>query len=216
MLEYGIVRKGVMFLYIREFVRFWKYNTHPIKMEARARKVVLFGANKALEFFNDKKFRLLSHFEQKDEEERNRIFNELTLTNIVLLMLLLEQMVLEIDDDEHKNYIRTLRKEIPVYFSGFIRRIKIPERYANLWDKLIEKRYNEYQKAILEMRGEFLQQDNRNLQTYALDKTIMIFQAIAFGLYEHLVRGKIREADSLYKYLQPYLLAVYKGFQKRI
>lgn len=197
-------------------MRFWKYNTHPSRMEFKSRKVALFGAKKAFQLFKDKSFRELMFFDKKDEEERNRIFNELTVTNLVFLMLLLEQIIREIEDEDAKEYFRALRKAAPEYFKNFIRRIGIPEQYATLWDGLIDMRYNEYVDETKEMREEFFKQDDELLREYALDNKIMLFQTIAFGLYRHLMWGKIKKDDPLYKYLQPYLLQVHKGYLKRI
>ena len=205
-----------MFQKIIDFIRFWKYNTHPARMEFKARKVTLFGAERAFDFFKDEQFRKLIFFDKKDEEERNRFFNELTVTNIVLLMLMLEQIIRETEDEDKKEHLRAFRKIIPEYFKNFIRRIGIPEQYANLWDGLIDMRYNEYVNEMGRMRGEFLKQNDELLREYALDNKIMLFQTIVLGLYRHLMRGKIRKDDPLYKYLQPYLLQIHKGYLKRI
>lgn len=205
-----------MFRRIREFIRFWKYNTHPAKMEVRARSAVLFGANKALKMFQDKAFRAAMHFEKKNEEEHNRIFNELTVTNLIFLKLLLDQLVLEEEDEDKKNYTRALNKEVLKYFKDFLRRINIPKKYALIWNKLIDLRYNEYKKEMLEVRGEFLRHSDEKLHEYALDNRVMIFQTVALGLYRHLVRGKIKKGDPLFNYLQPYLLNVHKGYLKKI
>jgi len=205
-----------MFDKIRNFIKFWKYNTHPSRMEFKSRKVALFGANKAFQLFKDESFGKLMFFDKKDEEERNRIFNELTVTNLVFLMLLLEQIVRETEDEDAKEYFRALRTTAPEYFKNFIRRIGIPEQYATLWDGLIDMRYNEYVAETKEMREEFFKQDDESLREYALDNKIMLFQTIVLGLYGHLVRGKIKKDDPLYKYLQLYLLQIHKGYLKRI
>lgn len=205
-----------MFQKIRDFIRFWKYNTHPNRMEFKSRKVALFGTKKAFQLFKDKSFRELMFFDKKDEEERNRIFNELTVTNLVLLMLILEQIVRETEDEDKKEYLRALREAVPEYFKNFIRRIGIPEQYATLWDGLIDMRYNEYINEVGEIRREFLKQNDELLRECALDNRIMLFQTIALGLYRHLMWGKIKKGDPLYKHLQPYLLQIHKGYLKRI
>ncbi len=131
-----------MFDKIRNFIRFWKYNTHPSRMEFKSRKVALFGMEKALQLFKDESFGKLMFFDKKGEEERNRIFNELTVTNLVFLMLLLEQIIRETEDEDAKEYFRALRETVPEYFKNFIRRIGVPEQYATLWDGLIDNIYS--------------------------------------------------------------------------
>ena len=205
-----------MFAKVRGFIRFLRYNTIPERMEMKARKVVMFGAHKAFAYFRGKKFRKLIQFDKKDEEEQNRIFNELTVTNIVYLMLLLEQLIQETDDEEKKEYFRALRKTAPDYFKNWIRKIGIPEKFCSIWDKLVMMRYEEYVENMREIRGEFLDDKDPKLNELATEKIIMIFQTVVLGLYDHLMRGKIKKGDPIYKNLQPYLLAVNKGYLKRI
>jgi hypothetical protein len=185
-------------------------------MESKARKAVLFGANQALRFFQDDRFRELINFAKHDEEEQNRFFNELTVTNLILLMLLVDQSIKEVSNEDKKEYLKALREAVPKYFKTFIGRIGIPKEFATIWNKLIDLRYDEYVNETNEVRAAFLGQKNKELQEYAMDYRLMIFQSIALGLYSHLMRGKIKPGDSLYKYIQPYLLGVYEGYLKRI
>jgi hypothetical protein len=205
-----------MFEKIRKFIRFWKYNTHPARMEYKARKIVLFGAGRAFDLFRDKEFRRLLNFDQKDIEEQNRIFNELVVTNLTFLMLLLDQLIQEAEEIDEKQYLEALRKAVPAYFKGFLRRIGISKHYLSLWNKLIEMRYTEQSEEVLRARAAFLNHPDPEMKEYALDKLLMIFQAVVFCLYDHLVRGKIKVGDPIYKYLQPYLVQVHKGYLKRI
>ncbi|MBI4120011.1 MAG: hypothetical protein HY454_00955 [Parcubacteria group bacterium] len=204
-----------MFEKITAFIRFWKYNTHPARMEFKARKTVLFGLKKAFELFKDKKFRTFINFYNQSEEEQNRIFNELVVTNVILLMLLLEQIKRELTAEDHRDYVKALRQAAPSYFKDFIRRINIPEKYAGIWDKLVDLRYKEYDQETLEVRQAFFKEGGE-LAELAMHKNVMIFQAIAVGLYSHLMRGKIHPTDPLYRYLQPYLVSVHKGYLKKI
>ncbi len=185
-------------------------------MEFKSRKVTLFGADEAFKIFKDESFKRLMSFDKKDEEERNRIFNELAVTNIVFLMLLLEQIIRETEDEDAKEYLRALRETVPEYFKKFIRRIGIPEQYATLWGNLIDMRYDEYSAGIGKVREGFFEQEDESLREYALDNKIILFQTIVLGLYRHLARGKITKDDPCYKYPQPYLLKVHKGYLKRI
>ncbi len=203
-----------MFEKIRQFIRSWKYNTYPARLEIKARNAVLFGCNKALKIFRDDKFRKLMKFEKINEDEQNRIFNELTVTNLVFLMLFLDQRQREAGVADVQEYFHSLRQTVPEYFRGFMRRIKIPEEFAKIWDKLVVLRYEEYEKDRLEVRQEFLVHENLN--DLATEPQVIIFQTIAFGLYRHLVRGKLKKDDPLYHFIQPYLFFVYKGYLKKV
>ncbi len=205
-----------MFSKIVAAIRFFKYNTHPARIEAKTRKVVLFGLNKAFEIFKNKKFRSFLQFENKQIKEQDRIFNELTVTNIVFLMFLLEQIIHDTEEEDRQEYFRAIKENIPKYFAGFIGRLGIENGYINLWDYLINMRHEEYTASINDFRAEFLKQKDRKISELAYDNLIMIFQAIAFGLYKHIMRGKIKRGDPFYDFLQSYLLRVHKGYLKRI
>ncbi len=66
------------------------------------------------------------------------------------------------------------------------------------------------------VRAEFLNHDDPKIKEHALDKHLMIFQAVIVGLYDYLVQGKIKKGDPLYKYLQFYLSQVYQRYLKLI
>ena len=204
-----------MFQKILDFIYYWKYNTHPERIEFQSRKLVLYGAKQAFELFKDEKFRQLVKFTEIGEEEQNRIFNELMVTNLMFFMFLLEQILKEINDEKKKLYYASLREGVPEYFRRYIRTIGIPEEFASIWDKLIDLRYDEYSKDIIDVRSEFLKGDEE-LSELAKHNVAMIFQSLALGLYHHIVRGKIVEDDPLYKYIQPYLMIIYKGYLKNI
>jgi hypothetical protein len=205
-----------MFERLRATIRFWRYNTHPAKMEHRSREVVLFGGERALEYFNDAEFRRLILFEKHSEEEQNRFFNELTVANLVLLMLLIDQCIQETSEEDRREYLQALRAAVPEYYKGFLHRIKVPEKLAALWEKLIALRYDEYSKDMLEFRRRFFEEPDEKINELVMDNRVMIFQTVIFGLYSHLMRGKIRKRDPLYLNLQKYLVQIHKGFIKRI
>jgi len=199
------------------FIRFFKYNTHPARIESKARKIGLFGANLALECFRDERFRTLSNFKNLDAEEQNRIFNELTVTNVVMAMLLVEQNIRETNVSDRKQFLKAVREALPDYYVNFLRRIGISEEYVALWDKLIAMRYDEYVHDMGEFRREFWSAEDRELAELALHNNVVMFQALALGLYSHIVRGKIKKGDPLYvRHIQPYLLGAYRGILQRI
>lgn len=199
---------------LRDFIYFWRYNTHPARLEAKSRHLVLFGANRALAVFPDKEFRRLAKFNQISEGEQNRIFNELTVTNLILLMLTLDQLAREAEGQERRGYLLALRQAVPQYFLEFIRRINIPKNLAEIWSQLVDLRYDQYCRDFIGWRGAVL--NDGKLADFGSDNKLMIFQATVFGLYHHLVRGKVKKDDPLYRFLQTYLVFVYKTYLKKI
>lgn len=205
-----------MFEKIIGFFRFLKYNIVPERIEMKAKKIAMTGANEAFRFFKDEKFRELIKFVDLMEEEQNRIFNELTVTNLVLTILLLEQIAREEENTDRKKYLQAIRETLPEYFINFLKGLGIDARFVEIWRKLIDLRYDEYAKDMVRFRGEMLAQNEKDLSVFINDNSLMIFQTMVFGLYDHLTRSRIKKADPLYLYLQPYFLKVYKGIVKKI
>ena len=195
-----------------KFIRFLKYNTHPARIESKCRSLVLLGCNQAMRMFKSDDIRKLLKFDQAGKTEQDRFFNEITITNIIMLLLILDKQIIETDDPEKKMHLKALREDTPKFFNAFLKRIGIPKKYAKIWQKLVDLRYDEYDKGVLEWRGALM---NHNYEI-ATNKTLMIFQTVAFGLYQHLRRGKVSPKDELYKRIQGFLLPVYKGLMKKI
>ncbi len=205
-----------MFKQLYTFIKSIKYNNHPSKIEAKARDLVLYGSNQALFEFQNQKFHGLIKFDQQTEEDQNRLFNELTVTNIVLIMLLIDQKIRESNDSIKTEYYKELRKGIPEFYSAFIRRINIPENLAVIWDMLVIKRFDQYEQDMIAIRGEFMNQNDKTFQIVSQDNNLLIFQATVLGMYEHLVKGQVVKGDPLYKHLQEYLVSVYKYYKNTI
>ncbi|HTX86442.1 MAG TPA: hypothetical protein VMC41_00050 [Candidatus Nanoarchaeia archaeon] len=199
---------------IIKFIRGWKYNTHPERIAYKTRDIAMNGAMAAFNFFRDEKFRELSGFARLGEEEQNRIFNELTVTNLVLAILLLEQKAREENGEEKKNYLRALRDALPDNFIAYLAEQGIPGEFVEIWKKLIDLRRDEYAENMRAYRQELFAAGDKTMAAVAADNKLLIFQTVVFGLYDHIVRGMVKKDDPLYLYLQPYLLGHYKEFLK--
>ncbi len=195
-----------------KFIRFLKYNTHPARIESKCRSLVLLGCNQAMRMFKSEDIRKLLKFDQVGRTEQDRFFNEMTVTNIIMLLLILDKQIIEADDPERKEHLKALREQAPKFFNAFLKRIGIPKKYAKIWQKLVDLRYDEYDRDVIEWRGALM---DVNYEV-ATEKSFMIFQTMAFGLYHHLRRGKVDPKDELFKRVQGFLLPVYKGLMKKI
>jgi len=66
----------------------------------------------AFQLFREKQFRRLAGFEQLSQVEQDRIFNELVVAFVVLIMLLLEAPDLRVAG-ESRDYLANLIKSVP-------------------------------------------------------------------------------------------------------
>ena len=194
------------------FFKSVKYSVHPARIEGRAGHLVNFGNAKAFQLFKEEDVRAWLDFDKQDQVEQDRFFNEMVVTNIVMLMLILDDKIAVLDPGLKRDHFKDLRKEVPKTYAKTLRRHGVAEEHCSIWNKLIEMRYDEYSNAKLEWRS-IIAEHNQQL---GYDNRVALFQALAFGLYEHLKRGKVKKDDPLYKRLQNFLVLVYREFGKRI
>jgi hypothetical protein len=69
------------------------------------------AAHLAFRLFYDKKIRRLAAFDVLSQTEQDRVFNELVVAFLVLIMLVLEAPDLRVDED-YKEYLAEMKKEM--------------------------------------------------------------------------------------------------------
>jgi len=69
---------------------------------------------------------------------------------------------------------------------------------------------------LSDFKAEFLKQKDEKISELVSDNRVIIFQAIVFGLYKHIMLAKIKKGGPFYGFLQPYLLQVHEGYLKRL
>lgn len=156
----------------------------------------------AFEFFQDKKFRELVKFNKLEQIEQDRIFNELVLAGIVLLILTFEAPDLRLPDDI-KNYYALVKDEIPKAHLDQLRQLGIEKKYLADWDKLINMRYDEYSKDKFEVRkaAMHVKSKEKDLNTKDILNIQMLLpvNTVAIGCHHHICRGKTDGKDLLFK-----------------
>ena len=195
-----------------KFFYYLKYNTYPARVETKCRSLVLIGSKAAFKMFKSEDVRKLLNFNQVDKIEQDRFFNEMTVTNIIMLMLILDKQITEADPGERREYLKAIREEVPKFYLAFLEKIGIPKKYVNIWEKLVDLRYDEYNEDTLEWRQTFMDIDHE----VAMNKGVLIFQTLSFGLFNHLRRGKVDPEDELYKYVKASLFPVYRRLIRKI
>ena len=154
------------------------------------------ASRKAWVIFNDKKFRQVVGFDNLPQIERDRIFNELILAALVMIMLTFETPDLRTSQD-FKDYLRLVKEEIPRGYTRKLKEIGIERRFRRDWEKLIEMRHKEYQRdqqGIREAAMEIKGKEESNLSINDLDniQILLPVQAAAFGCHHHIRRGKLK------------------------
>lgn len=156
----------------------------------------------AFQLFHDKQFRRLAGFDRLSQTEQDRIFNELVVASVVLIMLVLEAPDLSIAA-EFRDYLSDLNKKIPKAHVDYLRTSGVETEYLLQWEKLIDMRYEEYSRDRHNVRAAAMQIESseKRLDLDDLSKIQMLvpIQAVAIGCHQHICRGNTEGQDDLFK-----------------
>lgn len=188
------------------------FQKEPVSAEERVRRVahdlVWKSWRQAFKLFRDRKFRELTNFKNLEQVEQDRIFNELSVTAILLIIFTLEAPDLRVGPD-FRELIAYLKDEIPKAHIDQLRKLGLEEKYLEIWHKLLDMRYEEYQKdkhkvreAAMEIRSQQAMLTNDDLNTIQLGLPV---ETLAIGALFHIRRGKNNPEDSLFKMLLDWL-----------
>lgn len=173
----------------------------------------------AFQLFHNKQFRRLAGFKKLSEVEQDRIFNELVVASVVLIMLVLEAPDLRVAV-KFRNYISDLNKKIPKAHLEYLKTLGVETEYLRDWEKLISMRYEEYAKDRHNVRAAAMQIESseKGLDTDDLSKIQMLvpLQAVAIGCHHHICRGDTEGQDDLFKLMLNSLSRFYFEFRVRL
>jgi len=160
------------------------------------------AASSAFLLFRDKQFRRLANFEKLSQTEQDRIFNELVIASLVLIMLVLEAPDLRVSR-EFRDYLADLNKSVPKAYLDHLRSLGVKARHLRDWKKLIAMRYEEYARDRHDVRAAamHIESSQKGLDLDDLSKIQMLVpvQAVAIGCHHHICRGKTDGRDELFK-----------------
>lgn len=160
------------------------------------------AAGSAFQLFSDKRFRRLARFEQLSQSEQDRIFNELVVASLVVIMLLLEAPDLRAAEDL-RDYLAGLSKKIPGAYVAHLKTLGVHSQHLQDWDKLIALRCEEYQRDKHEVRAAALQLESKDkrleLDDLAKIQMLLPVHTVAIGCHHHICRGSTEGRDELFK-----------------
>ena len=160
------------------------------------------SANYAFQLFSDKGFRRLANFEILSQVEQDRIFNELVVAYIVLVILVLEAPDLRVPR-EFRDYLVLLKEKIPKAYLKYLRTLGIAAEHLLNWEKLISLRYDEYARDRHEVRAAAMQVESSekvlDLDDLSKIQLLVPVQAVAIGCHHHICRGETTGHDELFK-----------------
>jgi hypothetical protein len=177
------------------------------------------AAASAYELFCDKEFRRMAGFERLSQVEQDRIFNELVVAFLVLIMLLLEAPDLRVPQ-EFRNYLADLNQRISEAYVDHLKTLGVETNHLRDWEKLITMRYEEYARDRHEVRGTAMQMESakKNLDLEGLSRIQLLvpLQAVSIGCHHHICRGNTAGRDELFKQILKSLSEFYVELRIRL
>jgi len=156
----------------------------------------------AFQLFRDNQFRRLSNFKKLSQVDQDRIFNELLVASVVLIMLVLEAPDLRVAD-EFRCYISDLGEKIPKAHLEYMKASGVETEHLKDWEKLIYMRYEEYSGDRHNVRAAAMQIESSekglNMDNLSKIQMLVPLQAVAIGCHQHICRGETEGRDELFK-----------------
>ena len=188
--------------------------------DGTAAGLVQVAAYNAFQLFQGKEFQRLVDFDILNQVEQDRIFNELVVAYLVLVMLVLEAPDLRDAPREFRDYLLDLKEEVPKAHADFLRGLGMGIKHLRDWEKLIALRYDEYAKDRHEVRSAAMQIESaeKALDLDDLSKIQMLVpvQAVAIGCHHHICRGDTKGRDELFKQTLKSLSGFYVDIRIRL
>jgi hypothetical protein len=177
------------------------------------------AAASGYELFCNKEFRAIAGLERLNQTEQDRIFNELVVAFLVLIMLLLEAPDLRVPR-ELRSYFADLRKRISEAYVENLKTLGVEADHLRDWEKLIAMRYEEYARDKHEVRAAAIQIESgeKNLDLDGLSKIQLLVpvQAVSIGCHHHICRGNTDGRDELFKQILKPLSKFYVELRIRL
>ena len=177
------------------------------------------AAASAYELFCDKEFRRMAGLERLSQAEQDRIFNELVVAFLVLIMLLLEAPDLRVPR-ELRNYLAGLNKRVSEAYVENLKTLGVEANHLRDWAKVISMRYEEYARDKHEVRGAAMQIESaeKSLDLDGLSRIQLLvpLQAVSIGCHHHICRGNTDGQDDLFKHILKSLSKFYVQLRIRL
>lgn len=170
-------------------------------------------AQVSFDFWQDQTFRILINFESINKTEQDRIFNELEVSVLGLLILNLDNAIQTSKSDDIEAFYSMLSKASTNGFLNLYKKLNIPQKYIDEWKVLIDMRLEEYRKDF-----KVAQKESKSLKEIKEDPELGVIWAkvetITIDCLSHIRRGDVKPDDPLWKMLRKWFTMLEVTFDK--
>lgn len=193
----------------------WLRKKGKINPETQARELVLFASGRGYKLMHDPEFRRLMQLDSVDQFEDGRIFNELAAAMLTLLFVYLREQIPNVLGDKRLFWRSVQDKIIPVYIA-WLSELGIQKDLVDTWEKLLEKRFREYDDYRREALG-FLSQHPLEVGAPAQQVAYLPIMTISAYVMTYLRRGKHYDVDKqIQLLLQKHLMRLHNDLVTEI
>lgn len=173
----------------------------------------------AYQVFIDLNFRRLTNFDKQSQVEQDRIFNELVVTAIVYIMLMIDSRLNEERvEPERIRFWMKLRDMIPGLYVNYLKGLGIAGEYLNIWKKLIDLRWSEHKGEQKNTRSAWAREFAEHPDKDALNEMAVRLETVTVGVMLHITRGQANTNadDPLRRHLRTWLSTLEYKLGKRV
>lgn len=185
-----------------------------VKPEQEGEFLIKVVCGSAHQVFLDEGFRKLVDFEKQSQTEQDRIFNELTVTALILLIFILDDLLSHLQT-ERFHFWKEVRAKAADLYVEWLKSLGIAGSFVEIWKKLIDLRLEEYQEESKRVsclwQEEFKKEDSEKLQDMAVR-----VETLTVGSMIHITRGKAQPQDPLRRHLRTWVSVLDSKLQKRV
>lgn len=171
----------------------WLRKKGKITPETQARELILFASGRGYKLMHDPEFRRLMQLDSVDQFEDGRIFNELVAAMLTLLYVYLREQIPNVLGERRLFWRSVQGKIIPTY-KVWLSEIGIQKDLVDTWEKLLEKRFREYDDYRREALV-YLSQHPLEVGAPAQREAYLPIMTISAYVMTYLRRGKHYDAD---------------------
>lgn len=169
----------------------------------------------AYSVFLDQNFREKVNFAKQNQTEQDRMFNELVVTALLLLISIIKDKLYLIEA-ERQNFWRQVLEQIPANLVGWLGNIGVPKKYQDIWHKLIDLRLNEYQERQSLTRRTWAEEIANHPDEERLNDAMVRVETLTVSSMLHLTRGKAKRDDPLRRRMRTWLSVLNNKLESRI
>lgn len=185
----------MLWFYIRYWRKFFFFNPKdPKKVADKMVKKIMISSAK---FFNDPDIRKLINYLEIDQEERDRILNEIVLSGLGLAILSVETMS-KTGSGERQSHAKLIAEETTDYYPNYLAGWGVKEEHVGMWRKLIGMRCKEYRKDFNKYKQELP----------SVRKSNPWAPIVATGGAFHILRGDLGAKNDFLKHFSPWIKAL--------